>query len=65
MANLYADEDFRHETVDCLKQSAVHAEIIACSQDDDYERLAGRINEAIAENEPLAGKLIRVRRPTR
>ncbi|HAZ49118.1 MAG TPA: hypothetical protein DDW76_26710 [Cyanobacteria bacterium UBA11369] len=40
-----------------------HARIIVCTEDPDFERLATRINEAIAALETLAGKLIRVNRP--
>lgn len=40
-----------------------HAGIIACSNDRNFERLARRINEAIAAVESLRGKLIRVNRP--
>ncbi len=40
-----------------------HAGIIACSNDRNFERLASRIDEAIAAEETLAGKLIRVNRP--
>jgi predicted nuclease of predicted toxin-antitoxin system len=40
-----------------------HAGIIACSNDRNFERLATRINEAIAAEETLRGKLIRVNRP--
>jgi len=36
--------------------------IIVCSQDPDIEGQAQRINQAIKDNEPLAGKLIRVNR---
>ncbi|GET36608.1 DUF5615 family PIN-like protein [Microseira wollei] len=40
-----------------------HAGIIVCTEDPDFERLATRINEAIAGEETLAGKLIRVNGP--
>jgi predicted nuclease of predicted toxin-antitoxin system len=42
------------------KANARHFGIIA---DADYEALAGRIHQAIHDNEPLEGKLIRVYRP--
>lgn len=40
-----------------------HNGIIVCSEDFDRERLASRINEAIATVETLRCKLIRVNRP--
>lgn len=40
-----------------------HAGIIVCTEDPEFERLAIRINEAIAAEETLQGKLIRVNRP--
>ncbi|MGG6269585.1 hypothetical protein ACQ4M3_36525 [Leptolyngbya sp. AN03gr2] len=47
MARLYAD----------------HAEIIACTNDRDWEALAQRIDAAIAQEISLQGKLIRIVRP--
>lgn len=41
-----------------------HAGIIVCSNDPDRNRMAMRINEAISAEETLAGKLIRVNRPS-
>lgn len=41
-----------------------HAGMIVCSEDQDENALANRIHAAIIENEPLAGKLIRVNRPS-
>ncbi len=38
--------------------------IIVCTNDTDRQRMATRINEAIASQESLEGKLIRVVRPT-
>lgn len=40
-----------------------HAGIIVCTEDPEFERLATRINEAIAAEQTLQGKLIRVNRP--
>jgi predicted nuclease of predicted toxin-antitoxin system len=40
-----------------------HAGIIACTNDTDRLRMATRIHQAIASEEPLQGKLIRVVRP--
>lgn len=42
-----------------------HYGIITCKDDVDRERMARRINEAIASEETLRGKLIRVNRPAR
>jgi predicted nuclease of predicted toxin-antitoxin system len=40
-----------------------HAGIIACTDDRNWEALANRIHAAIAAEESLRGKLIRVVRP--
>lgn len=40
-----------------------HAGIIACTNDRDWEALANRIDAAIATEDSLEGKLIRVVRP--
>jgi predicted nuclease of predicted toxin-antitoxin system len=40
-----------------------HSGIIICTQDNNWERQATRINEAISTEEILTGKLIRVNRP--
>ncbi|MFM7449726.1 MAG: hypothetical protein ACKO24_14170 [Leptolyngbyaceae cyanobacterium] len=53
MARLYADEQFPREV----------SEIIVCTNDTDRARMATRIDAAIALEEPLPGKLIRVVRP--
>ena len=44
-------------------QQPNHAGIIVCTDDKNLERLATRINNAIAGEETLRGKLIRVNRP--
>jgi predicted nuclease of predicted toxin-antitoxin system len=41
-----------------------HAGIIACTFDPNWEALAYRVDEAIAAEESLQGKLIRVVRPS-
>ena len=53
----------RQDFIRLHKVNAVHAGVIACTNDTDRERMAIRINEAIASSEPLPGKLIRVVRP--
>lgn len=40
-----------------------HYGIIACKDDQNKERMATRINQAISAEVPLRGKLIRVNRP--
>jgi hypothetical protein len=42
-----------------------HAGIIACTFDRDFIAQAARIDEAIRRESPLAGKIIRVNRPSR
>lgn len=44
-------------------QQSDHAGIVVCTQDQNFERLASRINEAVSGEESLRGKLIRVNRP--
>lgn len=41
-----------------------HAGIINCTNDRDWEAMAQRINVAVLSAEPLAGKLVRVVRPS-
>lgn len=53
----------RHDFVREHKRNPNHAGIIACTQDPDTAGQAQRIHQAIKDNEPLAGKLIRVNRP--
>lgn len=52
----------RRHFIKLHNQAPEHAGIVSCTTDSDVERLALRINEAIAAAEPLAKKLIRVRR---
>ena len=40
-----------------------HAGIIVCSLDLDFDGQAARIDEAVAKQESMAGRLIRVNRP--
>lgn len=42
-----------------------HAGVIVCTYDPDFPSLARRIHEPLAEQDSLAGKLIRVNRPDR
>jgi hypothetical protein len=47
-----------HETI------AVHAGMILCTYDPDFLALAQRIHEALAVQETLRGRLVRVNRPS-
>ena len=47
------------------RANSEHLGIIICTNDSDRPRMATRINEAIATQESLQGKLIRVVRPSR
>ena len=42
-----------------------HAGLVVCTEDPDTEGQAVRIEAALRASEPLAGKLIRVNRPSR
>jgi hypothetical protein len=53
----------RHDFIREHTRNPNHAGIIVCTQDPDTEGQAQRIHQAIKDNEPLAGKLIRVNRP--
>lgn len=41
----------------------IHSGIIVCKEDQDWNGLATRINQAISAVETLNGKLVRVNRP--
>jgi len=45
-------------------QSSAHGGIIAFTKDDDAVALAARIDRAIQDHQPLAGKFIQVYRPS-
>ncbi len=47
------------------RQTPYHAGIISCSRDDDLDALADRIDKAIAAAGSVAGRHIRVNRPTK
>lgn len=53
----------RHDFIRLHRDSSEHCGIIVCTNDPDRTRLATRIDAAIALEEPLPGKLIRVVRP--
>ena len=45
------------------RERPAHAGIVVCTLDADFISLARRLHEAIAGNDGLAGRLIRVNRP--
>jgi predicted nuclease of predicted toxin-antitoxin system len=53
----------RQDFIRLHRRTAEHFGIIVCTNDSDRTRMAIRIDEAIAAEEPLSGKLIRVVRP--
>jgi len=53
----------RHDFIRLHRDSSDHCGIIVCTNDPDRTRLATRIDAAIALEEALSGKLIRVVRP--
>ncbi|MEH2441392.1 DUF5615 family PIN-like protein [Nostoc sp.] len=54
----------RQDFIKLHRSSPKHLGIIVCTNDTDRFRMATRINEAINQDEPLTGNLIRVVRPT-
>ena len=54
----------RQDFIKLHRSSPEHLGIVVCTNDTDRFRLATRINQAIDREELLAGKLIRVVRPT-
>lgn len=53
----------RRDFVKLHRSRPAHAGMIICSDDQNFARLAERIDEAIAAEQSLQGKLIRVMRP--
>lgn len=53
----------RKDFVKLHRASEVHAGIIACSRDDNWQRQAERIHTAVSQQEDLVGLLIRVNKP--
>ena len=54
----------RQDFIRLHRANSEHFGIIVCTNDTDRPRMATRIDEAIAAQESLEGKLIRVVRPT-
>lgn len=52
----------RRDFIKLHRQSSDHAGIIVCKQDHNWQRLANNIDQAITDNEPLPGKLVRIKR---
>jgi hypothetical protein len=46
------------------QKKAEHAGIIACTIDRDWQSLADRIDDRVAQESSLFGKLIRIVRPS-
>ncbi|MGQ4649053.1 DUF5615 family PIN-like protein [Lyngbya aestuarii] len=53
----------RQDFIRLHRVNSEHFGVIVCTNDTDRTRMANRINEAIAAEESLQGKLIRVVRP--
>lgn len=53
----------RKDFIRLHQQSPIHAGIIVCTFDPDFPAQAERIHQAIAADDDLAGKLLRVNRP--
>lgn len=54
----------RYDFIRLHRSQPNHAGIIVCTNDPDRNRLANRIHEALCAENSLAGKLIRVVRPS-
>jgi predicted nuclease of predicted toxin-antitoxin system len=52
----------RRDYIRLHKASNQHAGIIVCTQNPDFDQLAGRIDQALAAQPDLAGQLIRITR---
>ena len=52
----------RKDFIRLHKESSNHGGIIACKQDHNWQRLTTNVEQAVIDNEPLKGKLIRVKR---
>ena len=52
----------RKDFIRLHQKNSDHGGIIACKQDNDWQRLATNVNHAVIDNAPLKGKLIRIRR---
>ena len=53
----------RKDFIQLHRAQTSHSGIIACTNDRNWEALANRVDAAIAAEDSLAGKLIRVVRP--
>jgi hypothetical protein len=55
----------RRDFIPFHERGIAHSGIIVCTQDGDAQGQAGRIHEAIAGRDALAGELLRINRPQR
>jgi hypothetical protein len=55
----------RGHFVSLHRRFPAHSGIVVCSQDNDWQSLAQRLDTMIRLQEPLAGKLVRVNNPHR
>ena len=55
----------RRHFVRLHEQDPLHAGIVVCTFDPDFEGLANRIAESVGEESSLQGRLVRVNRPAR
>jgi predicted nuclease of predicted toxin-antitoxin system len=53
----------RKDFIKLHRASNAHAGIIGCSRDDDWQRQADRIHEAVSGSKNLTGQLLRVNKP--
>jgi predicted nuclease of predicted toxin-antitoxin system len=53
----------RKDFIKLHRASNAHAGIIVCSRDDDWQRQADRIHEAVSGSKNLMGQLLRVNKP--
>jgi predicted nuclease of predicted toxin-antitoxin system len=54
----------RKDFIRLHQQQQEHAGIIACTNDRDWQALANRIDESVAQESALWGRLIRIVRPS-
>jgi len=55
----------RSDFIQLHRQSDLHAGIIACTENPDFDRLAIKIHEAVAQLNSLQGQLIRIYRDSK
>ena len=55
----------RSDFIQLHRQSDLHSGIIACTEDPDFDRLAIKIHEAVAQFNSLQDQLIRIYRDSK